>query len=669
MKSLLAGLLFFQLYAVGFAQKSDSLQTLIQQTKSDTSKAILYSLLADELTKTNPPKSIEVAKAGITLSKQIEFKRGLFENYFALASSFQGQAQFDSAIYYFHKAESVDIETTDVSGQAKVYSALGHSFMRKSNMDTARYYLDKGLALAHQTKNYRVEAGIYNNYGNVYLEESNYQQALDYFIRAAKIYENPLKDAYGLCLALSNIGNIEYRLGNYNKALDYAQQSMMLAKQNSFTPQVGYAHKLLGRIYRQQKKYDSALLEYEQAQNLYIKMEDIRSAAELLQNVGNIYFDKEQHADALQNYKKSLTLARKISNESICAFAYSAIGQANFMLKKNDEALLYLDSASMAAKALGNAYLLMDAYQAISATYEAKGDYKKALINSQLFVQVKDSLTQAENRTLMEETQARYELEKKQTQIDLLQKDNELRIADARRQRAIQIGAFTTLVLILVIGLLLINRYRTTARAKRLAEIEAVRNDIARDLHDDIGSTLSTINIISKLAIHENPSGNNLQLIRIAEQSSKTMESMGDIVWSINPINDTFAKVLVKMKVFAAEILEPLNIQYRFVDEGVDEHLILNAKQRKNLFLIFKEAVNNAAKYSRATELLITFSQHTKMLTMQVTDNGVGFDSDKETKGNGLRNMQARANDLNAKFSLKSEPGSGTAIMLEMPIT
>lgn len=669
MKSLLAGLFFFQLYSIGFAQKSDSLQTLIQQTKTDTAKAILYSLLADELTKTNPQKSIEVAKAGIKLSHQIGFDRGVFENYFSLASSLQGQSQFDSAIHYFHKAKVVGIKTEDVSAQAKIYSALGHSFMRKSNMDSARFYLDKGLELAQQTKNYRVEAGIYNNYGNVYLEESNYQQALDYFIRAAKLYENPLADTYGQCLALSNIGNIEYRLGNSNKALSYAQQSMTIAKRESLTPQIGYAHKLLGRIYRQQKKYDSALLEYEQAQKLYLQLGDIRSAAELLQNVGNIYFDKEQHAAALLNYKKSLDLARKISNKSISAFAYSAIGQANYMLKKNDEAILYLDSARIAAKALGNGYLLMDTYQAISATYEAKGDYKKALSNSQQYVLVKDSLTQAENRMLMEETQARYELEKKQAQIDLLQKDNELRIADARRQRAIQIGAFTALVLILVIGLLLINRYRTTARAKRLAEIEAVRNDIARDLHDDIGSTLSTINIISKLAIHENPSGNNLQLSRIAEQSSKTMESMSDIVWSINPVNDTFAKVLVKMKVFAAEILEPLNMQYRFVDEGVDGRMILNAKQRKNLFLIFKEAVNNAAKYSGATELLITFSQHAKMLTMQITDNGVGFDSDKETAGNGLRNMNARANDLNAKFSLKSGSGSGTVIFLEMPIT
>ncbi|MBX2917414.1 MAG: tetratricopeptide repeat protein [Cyclobacteriaceae bacterium] len=669
MKKLLAGLIMIQVYTVAWAQPSDSLQTLIQNSKTDTTKAILLSILADELTKTNPQKSIEVALAGLTLSTRIQFERGIFENSFSLASAFQGQALFDSAILYFHVAEAAARRQQDVSAQAKVYSGLGHSFMRKSDMDSARYYLDRGLVLAQSVHDYRTEAGIYNNYGNVFLEESNFQQALDYFIKAAKLYENPVQDTYGQCLALSNIGNIEYRLGNYNKALNYALQSMKLAQQESLIPQMGYAHKLLGRIYRQQKKYDSALLEYDLAQKLYVRLGDIRSAAELLQNVGNIYFDKEQYAAALKNYTESLNLARKISNKAIIAYAYSAMGQANYVLKKNDLALLYLDSARIAAQGLNNAYLLMDTYEAISATYEAKGDYKKALRVTQQFVALKDSLTQAENRALMEETQARYELEKKQAQIDLLQKDKELITLDARRQRAIQIGAFTALALMLVIGILLINRYRTIARTRRLAEIEAVRNDIARDLHDDIGSTLSTINIISKLAMHENPTGNNTQLSRIAEQSSKTMESMSDIVWSINPTNDLLEKVLVKMKVFAAEILEPLNIAYRFSEVGVDTQLTLHAKQRKNFFLIFKEAINNVAKYSCANEVTISFKQQPKTITMTIADNGIGFDHNQASDGNGLRNMEARARDLQAKFSLKSEKGLGTTITVELPIT
>ncbi len=651
------------------AQKVDSLKSVLLKTKADTSKTILLSALADELTKSNPQQAIENAQTGLKLAKKIGFDKGVFENAFSLASAFQGQSSFDSAVYYFHQALDFAENREDVSGQAKVCSGLGHSFMRKSQMDSSRYYLDKGLALAKQINNYRVEAGIYNNYGNVFIEESNYQKALDYFVQAAKLYENPLADDYGQALALSNIGNIEYRLGNYDQALDYAWQSMNIAKRRNFPSEIGYAHKLLGRIYRKQKKYDSALVEYKQAQKHYLKLSDVRSAAELLQNIGNIYFDKEQHRDALANYQQSLKLAKSISVKPLVAYAYSAIGQAYAMLKNNNDALLYLDSAANAAKAINNTYLLMDTYDAISSVYEAKGDYKKALSVHQQLEQLKDSITQSENRQLAEETQAKYELEKKEAQITLLTKDQELKTLALERQRAIQIGSAVALILIIAITVLLVNRYRVLNRAKRLAEIEQVRNTIARDLHDDIGSTLSTINIISNLAMRENGNSNNLHLKRIAEQSSRIMESMTDMVWSINPINDSIEKVMVKMKVFATEILEPKNITVRFFGEESLNGLPLDAEKRKNLFLIFKEAINNAAKYSQATEVNVTLKQTEGKLMMMVSDNGKGFIEENIKTGNGIKNLKSRADAMHAQFKLSSVENKGTQIEVVLPIT
>ncbi|MEO7992303.1 MAG: tetratricopeptide repeat protein [Chryseolinea sp.] len=668
MKILFSFLLSF-LCTISLAQKADSLKSVLLKTKADTSKTILLSALADVLTKSNPQQAVENARAGLKLAKKIGFDKGIFENAFSLASAFQGQSAFDSAVFYFHIALITAEKREDQSGQAEVCSGLGHSFMRKSQMDSSRYYLDKGLALAKQIKNYRVEAGIYNNYGNVFIEESNYQKALDYFVQAAKLYENPLADDYGQALALSNIGNIEYRLGNYDQALDYAWQSMTIAKRRNFTPEIGYAHKLLGRIFRKQKKYDSALVEYKQAQKLCLTLGDVRSAAELLQNIGNIYFDKEQHRDALTNYQQSLKLAKSISVKPLIAYAYSAIGQAYAVLKKNDDALLYLDSAGNAAKAISNSYLLMDTYDAISSVYEAKGNYKKALSVHQQLEQLQDSITQSENRQLAEETQAKYELEKKEAQITLLTKDQELKTLAIERQRAIQVGSAVALLLVIVIAFLLVNRYRVLNRAKRLAEIEQVRNTIARDLHDDIGSTLSTINIISNLAMRENINGNNHHLSRIAEQSSKMMESMTDMVWSINPINDSIEKVMVKMKVFAAEILEPKNISVRFFGEESLNGLSLDAERRKNIFLIFKEAINNAAKYSEATEIEVTLKQSEGKLMMMVSDNGKGFSEESVKTGNGLINLRSRANAIHAEFKLSSAETKGTRIELSLPIT
>jgi len=669
MKAWVTSFLYMCVCAVGLAQKADSLEAILQKTKADSSKSILFSLLADELTKSNPEEAFESARQGHTLARRIGFEKGIFENYFSLAAAFQGQASFDSAIYYFHQAHTIAEKRADIAGQAKACSGLGHSFMRKSEMDSSRHYLEKGLRLARQINNYRIEAGIYNNYGNVFLEESNYQEALTYFVKAARLYESPLADDYGRCLALSNIGNIEYRLDNYDQALDYAQQSMAIARKRSFTSSIGYAHKLLGRIYRKQNKFDSALEEYKQGQKLYLTLGDKRNAAEILQNIGNIYFDNGQHRDALANYQQSLKLARSISNKSLVAFAYSAIGQAAMALKQNDLALLFLDSSRMAAQAIGNAYLIIDNYEAISSVYEAKGDYKKALAMHQLFVALKDSITQSENRQFAEETQAKYELEKKEAKITLLEKDQELKTLALGRQRAIQAGAAIAVLLVILIALLLVNRYRLTNRARRQTEIEHMRNTIARDLHDDIGSALSTINIVSKLAMHENPDANNLHLLRIADQSSRMMESMTDMVWSINPVNDSLEKVAVKMKVFANEILEPKNISYRFSGEESLNGLSLDAERRKNLFLIFKETINNAAKYSGATTVDIVLRKSEGTLVMTVSDNGQGFARQNVKDGNGLKNMDARAKAMDAQFKLTSGAGKGTCMELELPIT
>lgn len=668
MKTALASVLILCVCMKSGAQRADSLEAVLLKTKADSTKTILWSLLADELTRSDPPKAVESARTGLALARKFGFEKGMFENYFSLATAFQGQALFDSAIFYFHLAHTIAFRRADLAGQAEVCSSLGHSFMRKSEMDSSRYYLEKGLAFAKKIANYRIEAGIYNNYGNVFLEESKYQKALDYFIQAARLYENPLSDDYGQSLALSNIGNIEYRLGNYEQALDYARQSMVIAKRRDLTTGIGYAHKLLGRIYRKQLKYDSALHEYEQAQKIYFMLGDKRSAAELLLNIGNIYFDKEQYREALVNYRRSLPLSKSISIKPLIASAYSSIGTACASLKKNDEALLYLDSSRVAAQAIGNPYLVMDSYDVTSSVYAAKGDYEKALEVHRQFVQVKDSITQSENRQLSEETQAKYELEKKEAQIALLEKDKELKNLALDRHQARLAGTIVVLVLVIIIALLLINRYRLSNQTKRMAEIERVRNTIARDLHDDIGSTLSTINIISTLAMHENP-GNVTHLSRIAEQSSHMMESMTDMVWSINPVNDSMEKVFAKMNLFTGEILEPKNISYRFSGEGSLNGLNLDAEKRKNLFLIFKEAINNAAKYSAASEIDITLKRSGRMLLMTVSDNGQGFDKQQVKCGNGLQNMEARAVSIGAHLKLISALNQGTSIELALPIT
>lgn len=206
--------------------------------------------------------------------------------------------------------------------------------------------------------------------------------------------------------------------------------------------------------------------------------------------------------------------------------------------------------------------------------------------------------------------------------------------------------------------------------SKYLSE-EKLRSKIARDLHDEMGSTLTSINIISKVAMQEGQQDEkiNQYLQKIKDHSGKMMESMSDIVWAINPANDSFEKVILRMKEFATEILEPAKINYYFSEEGELDKAQLNLEQRKDIYMIFKEAINNAVKYSEATEVNIVIHSNNDYLRMTITDNGNGFDATGAFSGNGLKNMQSRAQEMRGHLKLESIKGTGTSVSLVVPVT
>ena len=200
---------------------------------------------------------------------------------------------------------------------------------------------------------------------------------------------------------------------------------------------------------------------------------------------------------------------------------------------------------------------------------------------------------------------------------------------------------------------------------------ERLRTKIARDLHDEMGSTLTSINILSKVGMESGQVSEEVKsyLQKIKDNSGKMMESMSDIVWAINPANDSLEKVLIRMKEFTAEMLEPARINYFFEVEGALEKSMLNLEQRKDLYMIFKEALNNAVKYSEATEITITLRFKDNLLQLSVTDNGSWFNDASIYSGNGLINMKSRAAAMQGLLTIKSIPGTGTTVLLEKKVT
>lgn len=232
---------------------------------------------------------------------------------------------------------------------------------------------------------------------------------------------------------------------------------------------------------------------------------------------------------------------------------------------------------------------------------------------------------------------------------------------------------FRALLVLTVAGLLYaLYRYRLAQRTR----LALVRDRIARDLHDEIGSTLSSVALFSEVAKRQGAAGAEVKLAmldRISQSTGQMMESMNDIVWAVNSRNDDLLHVVQRMNEFAARMAEASGFTLHMDQHGFDPDRVLNMNQRKNLYLIFKEAVNNAAKYARCRSLTVRISSGSRQLHLQVQDDGEGIGATANGQGvslggNGLRNMQARAAEIQGVLQVTSGPDRGTTIDLRFPL-
>jgi len=206
------------------------------------------------------------------------------------------------------------------------------------------------------------------------------------------------------------------------------------------------------------------------------------------------------------------------------------------------------------------------------------------------------------------------------------------------------------------------------ANEERLVELERVRKRIATDLHDDIGSSLTRISLLSEVTQRQGgqPAGGSLSVI--AGLSRELVDSMSDIVWAINPERDSLGDLTQRMRHFASDVFTARGIDFRLRLPDSERDVRVGANFRRELFLIFKEAVNNSVRHSECTKAEIEFRVAVDGLLLNVSDNGRGFDTDRESNGHGLKSMRARTEGLGGRMQAVSSPEAGTTLTFTIPM-
>ncbi|HET7152409.1 MAG TPA: two-component regulator propeller domain-containing protein, partial [Candidatus Kapabacteria bacterium] len=232
-----------------------------------------------------------------------------------------------------------------------------------------------------------------------------------------------------------------------------------------------------------------------------------------------------------------------------------------------------------------------------------------------------------------------------------------------------------TVIAVVVVAILVIR-----GRVRRLLEIERIRSRIATDLHDDIGSGLTRIAIFSDVASRQisalNAAGGNddpfvaaTSIKKVGNIARELVDAMGDVVWSIDPKQDSMHELISRIRIFAFELCEAKNISLSFeIGKGV-EQVKLSSEIKRGILLLVKEALTNVVRHSGCTTVRIEAKLHGQSLNIHVIDNGKGFDASVASFGNGLTNMRKRVEKIGGRFVIASSPDSGTDVDVIIPVT
>jgi two-component system sensor histidine kinase UhpB len=533
------------------------------------------------------------------------------------------------SIYLFHS----------LLAEIMYYSALN-----EQGLQSAR----TSLRLAGNLSNDTLKGNSYNLMGLIHLNAERYDTAMHYFNRAAALIPNALnkKELSRKDQVLGNISETHLKKGNYAKAIEYARKAQSISiKLNASRAEI-LNHWVLAETFAKLEQSDSA----------------------------NFHIDKALMHSHLIKYPD----VQLFVLSTAIAFKPAPLSEVYLVRGiKLSDSLKYNDFA--VTSFLKNAV----------KTLINKERFKEASQLQQKLAMLQESIRNNREELNMKLLDSYYKKEN-EAAIDkaiLEQKNKELGL------NRIILLSLATLIFFLVISIMYYRRWvslrrkteklefekeKDTLRQEqelklmqdRYASVEAERNRIARELHDDIGSSMSSISIFADLAQKElsESGGKALELVeRIKHKTQEVSENISDLIWAIYSKNDTWRSLIERIRNFGFELLTAKGIEVKITDDFRLHEINLPIEYKKNLLLFFKEAFNNIAKYSEAKRVDLSIKHESNTLKISISDNGKGFDIATVRKGNGLNGFQARAASVKGNFKWHSAPGQGTTLTMEIP--
>lgn len=405
--------------------KEDSLRkNILSKSTHDTIKISSLNSLSRLYSSINPDTSLILSDEAITLAKKISNQKFIASSYL-----FKGNAFF--ALGEFEKAEGAYQQALEFANKAGVL---------------------------------KIQGGAYTGLGNAYNNLGNYDKAALFYTNALKIQEE-IKDSIAIANSLTGLGTVFEQQANYSEALNYQLKAIKIKELKGSKQSLATSYNNVGLIYYSQKKFNDALIYFNKAIDIFNQGNNLTSLAMAYANIGNAYSEMGNKSQALVFKKNAYLIYQKLGNEDGMASQLLNLGIEYSKYNQHREAIENMLKCEDVAKRLNSKQLLLDCYSCLHKSYNLSGNVSKAYEYSEKYIELNKEMFNEERGRQINELNTKYQTEKKQKEIELLNKDkkiSELQLSEnenkLNRQRIVIIGAVVVLLLLVFVAFMLFSQ-------------------------------------------------------------------------------------------------------------------------------------------------------------------------------------------------------------------
>ena len=413
----------------GYAQnsKTDSLKALVQTTVADTAKVNLLNSISYNLFTSAPAEAIDYGKQALKLAEEINFKKGVAYALRNIGLGYYMQSNFPEVLNYWDQS-------------LKVFESLG----------------DK-LGVSN----------LLNNLGAIYFNQGNDAEAIDFYLRSLRASED-IGDTLRIATALINIGGVYYnKMATHGKALEFYLKAIPLSEKIGDKGAIGTASINIGEIYLERNQDSIALNYFKKSYDAWLGTGRVPYS---LTRIGDVYSKRKLFQTALKYYNEAIDIAKKFEAKLELIRPLLGMAQTYSLMGDDKMALNAFDEARKTAVEIGSNYELKDSYRGIANTYAKMDDFENAFKYQTLFSDIKDTLFNAETDDKIKGLQFTYEMDKKQSEIDLLTKDKQLQEVSLQKNRIAKNAFLVGLLLILIITFIIFRNYLAKVKINKILD-------------------------------------------------------------------------------------------------------------------------------------------------------------------------------------------------------